>query len=248
MRYTVHGLQQDKLIKEGLDLYDALLIDTLMKMYSTSGFDFIIKDDTKYIWINQTYLTQYIPILGKKRALQRRLKKLEDKGIINRVVKHSKSGIKGTYSYLAFTEKHRSLTEFGGYVSRDVGGTSDLSQGLRQQRRNKDTSNRDTSNRDTTTSGDGENIKKQKEFTEIARLYQQTIGRTGSFTASWIDENLEDYGYEWLKNALIIAEKNGKRTKAYVEGILNRWHTEGGMRLEKKDNQNNVNKWKVDAT
>lgn len=149
MRYTVLGLQQSKLIEYDLDLIDALLIDTLMKMYSTNGFEYIVENNKKYIWINQTYLTEYLPIIGTKKTMQRRIKRLEDKGVIERKVKHRKNGIKGNFSYIAFTKKHKSLTEFEGYLSSGVRVTSQMGQGLPHQRGNKDTTNRDTTNKDT---------------------------------------------------------------------------------------------------
>lgn len=68
------------------------------------------------------------------------------------------------------------------------------------------------------------------EFKEIAQLYQQIIGQANSLTAEWIEGHLEEYGFEWLKNALIVAEEQGKRNKSYVNGILKNWKTEGGMK------------------
>jgi len=80
---------------------------------------------------------------------------------------------------------------------------------------------------------------KESDFKKIATLYQQCIGPANSYTRDWIIDNLSDFGYEWFSNALIIAEKNGKRTKSYVEGILRNWNNNGGMDLEgkKKPNQ-----------
>lgn len=97
----------------------------------------------------------------------------------------------------------------------------------------------------TTTSNNYENpdllseneIKDDKEkdnFTIVARLYQQCIGVPNGLTKDWLQGNLEVYGLEWFKNALLIAEKNGKRTKSYVEAILRNWKNDGGMKLENK--------------
>lgn len=70
-----------------------------------------------------------------------------------------------------------------------------------------------------------------KEFSELAKLYQQVIGQPNGLTADWINSILEMYGFEWCKNAFLIAEKRGKLTKSYVEGILKNWNNDGGMKL-----------------
>ena len=62
-------------------------------------------------------------------------------------------------------------------------------------------------------------------------MYQQIIGQPNGLTPQWIEVILEEYGFEWVKSAMIEAEKRGKRTKKYVEGILQNWKTEGGMKL-----------------
>lgn len=92
--------------------------------------------------------------------------------------------------------------------------------------------------------GSSETIKPytEEEFKEIAKLYQVCIGQPNGLTADWIDNHLEEYGFEWLKNALLITEEQGKRSKAYVNSILNNWKTSGGMKLGgKKDGGSNGN-------
>lgn len=69
------------------------------------------------------------------------------------------------------------------------------------------------------------------EFAELAHLYQICIGQPNAFTAQWIDDILKEYGLEWCKNAMLEAERNGKRTKKYVNGILINWSRDGGMKL-----------------
>lgn len=82
------------------------------------------------------------------------------------------------------------------------------------------------------------------EFSELAKLYQQCIGQPNGLTAEWIENLLKDFGFEWSKNAFLIAEKQGKRTKRYVEGILQNWKRGGGMKLESDAvaNSENVSK------
>lgn len=68
-------------------------------------------------------------------------------------------------------------------------------------------------------------------FSQIAKIYQEVIGPANSFTIDFININLEMYGFEWFKNALLEANKRNKRNEKYVEGILQNWKNEGGMKL-----------------
>lgn len=69
------------------------------------------------------------------------------------------------------------------------------------------------------------------EFKEMAQLYQSCIGQPNGLTSGWISDHLKEYGCEWFKNALMIAEERGRRNKSYVNSILNNWKTDGGMKL-----------------
>ncbi len=84
-------------------------------------------------------------------------------------------------------------------------------------------------------------------FKEIAQLYQQVIGQPNGLTPDWIDSILKDFGFEWVKNAMLESEKRGKRNKSYVEAILRNWKTEGGMRLGGKFNGANREKHREDV-
>lgn len=112
MRFTILGIQQSKMLEYGLDLTDALLIDTLKGMYASPSFERIIEEDIAYMWINQTFLLDYIPIIGSRATLQRRLNKLEKLGFINRIVKTERKGKKGKFSYIALLPKIDKLTEY----------------------------------------------------------------------------------------------------------------------------------------
>lgn len=90
---------------------------------------------------------------------------------------------------------------------------------------------------DTSTSTEGNVLNFDEEFSELAILYQQVIGQPNALTPEWINSTKKIYGFEWFKNALLEAERKGKRTKDYVDGILRNWHAGGGMKLSTdKDN------------
>lgn len=93
------------------------------------------------------------------------------------------------------------------------------------------------------------------QFKEMAKLYQEVIGQPNALTVDWINSILEMYGFEWYKQAMIEADKRGKRTKKYVEGILQNWKTNGGMKFggEKdgradRDNAEGKAKFKFDKS
>lgn len=138
MKYTVHGLQQDKLIEMGLDNDDALILAVIKEMYSSKKMEYQIIDGERFIWIDQGYLMEQIPIIGTQRKLQRKIKCLCENGFLERELLYEKNGIRGKFSYVNITSK---LDELNEYIPYDK-----MSQGLRQNSvrvttecRNKDT-------------------------------------------------------------------------------------------------------------
>lgn len=112
MRYTILGFQQQKLIEANLDVVDALVLRQIKDMYSTSTMEFVEEDGVRYMWINYTYLLDQLPIVGTKRNLMRRIEKYGNELYIIRILKHTKNGQKGNYSYIAPTEKLDQLQDF----------------------------------------------------------------------------------------------------------------------------------------
>lgn len=113
MKYTIHGLQQEKLIKFELDNDDALILSVFKEMYCSPSIESKIIDEERYIWINQKNLIEnQIPIVGSRAKIMRKLKNLEEKGYIKRKVLFLKNGVKGKYSYLTITPKLESLSEY----------------------------------------------------------------------------------------------------------------------------------------
>lgn len=112
MKYTIHGFQQTKLIENKLNNDDALVLRVIKDLYDSNKMDEIQLDNKKFVWINQTYLLEQIPIVGKKRFLQKKLKQYEDIGLIERQILIEKDGIKGRFSYLHIAEKFEKLSEY----------------------------------------------------------------------------------------------------------------------------------------
>ncbi|MCX0353359.1 hypothetical protein LI064_02330 [Clostridium perfringens] len=131
MKYTVHGLQQDKLIEMGLDNDDALILAVIKEMYSSKKMEYQIIDGERFIWINQMSLLNYIPIVGSESNLRRKIKKLEEKKIIEKKILNVQNGVKGTYSYINVTELLDYLSEYNTPCQIDKGrGSQNDKEGL----------------------------------------------------------------------------------------------------------------------
>lgn len=75
-----------------------------------------------------------------------------------------------------------------------------------------------------------------KEFSEIAKIYQSAGIEVDGFTSNWIDDCLETYSSEWIKNAILEAANQGARNRAYITKILRNWKAWGGMKLSSDSN------------
>jgi len=112
MKYTVLGFQQNKLIENNLSLEDALLLRTIKDMYSSDSMESLINESKRYIWVNQSYLLQQIPIIGSMSKLKRMLTKLCDDGFLESIVITNKKGIAGRFYYVKHTQKMDSLSDY----------------------------------------------------------------------------------------------------------------------------------------
>ena len=102
MKYTIHGFQQEKLIKLGLDNDDALILSVLRDMYARKSMDFKIINSERFVWVNQKYLLEQIPIIGSESKLRKKIRKFDEINLIERKVFYEKNGIRGTYSYINY--------------------------------------------------------------------------------------------------------------------------------------------------
>lgn len=157
IKYTIHGFQQLKLIELKLTNDDALILKIIKDSYSSSAFEHIIHKNDKYIWINHSKLLSYIPIIGSKSTLERRIKYFSEIGLIEKILMYEKNGQKGSYSYMKPTKILDSLTEyeFDTLCQNDIGGYVKMTKGVCQndiegmsKRHNKDSINLDSINLD----------------------------------------------------------------------------------------------------
>lgn len=62
----------------------------------------------------------------------------------------------------------------------------------------------------------------------IYKVYENCgYGTISSFTKDSLDSMVEDYTFEWTKEALEIGATNGSRNLKYVQAILNNWKSKG---------------------
>ena len=155
MKNTINGFRQDKLIENGLDLADSLILRLFADMYSSNSskieyqiLEYEVENEEtkektlekdKFMWITYDYLYSQIPLVGSKSTFIRKVGELVEKGFLKKQVTNSKKGKKGTFLYISFGEKFSELLEYetedtpiqndkGGYSKRE-GGLPNLDRG-----------------------------------------------------------------------------------------------------------------------
>ena len=58
---------------------------------------------------------------------------------------------------------------------------------------------------------------------DLIKLYQDCgFGLITPYSANMLRDYMNEYSYEWVKEAIEISEQNGVRTLAYIRGVLNK--------------------------
>ena len=73
-------------------------------------------------------------------------------------------------------------------------------------------------------------------FPRIYKIYEQHFATDGRITGLEVEDltdQFETYGGEWLLEAMREAVRHGKRTLAYINGVLNGYKARGGPHKEK---------------
>jgi len=103
MKYTIEGLQQDKLLEWGLDAGDAVILRFLIDFYHTEKMKKLELEGVKYFWVHYQTILNEIPILKIGRpALRNRFKKYVNCGLMDFYLEKTSQG---TYTYYRFIEK-----------------------------------------------------------------------------------------------------------------------------------------------
>lgn len=107
MKYTIHGFNQEVLLKLGLDSIDALILRYFIDFKDSGSMTMEIHNEKPYYWVKYDVLMNEIPIIGINNSdtLRRRLKKLEDCGVLSHY--HKKVG--GRFSFYTIGPYYKSL-------------------------------------------------------------------------------------------------------------------------------------------
>jgi hypothetical protein len=106
MKFTILGFSQEMAIKYNLDLIDLLILRWFIDFKDSGRMDFKIIENDKYYWVKYSKAIEDIPIINLKiRALQRRLLKLSEIGIL----KHYTVKENGTFPFYAVGDNYKYL-------------------------------------------------------------------------------------------------------------------------------------------
>ncbi|WP_300394466.1 hypothetical protein [Fusobacterium sp.] len=121
MKYNICGYSQEALIKYGLDGNDAILLRTIMDMYSSSSetLDYVIIGDDKYMWLTYGYLYDQIKIIGSLRTIQRKIDNFIEKNILKKMIVFKKNGRVGKYMFLAPGKILQELSQYDFYKQKE---------------------------------------------------------------------------------------------------------------------------------
>ena len=237
MKYTIHGFQQEKLIKLGLDNDDALILSVLRDMYARKSMDFKIINSERFVWVNQKYLLEQIPIIGSESKLRKKIRKFDEINLIERKVFYEKNGIRGTYSYINITLLFDELTEYDTVCKNDIQGACKNNIGGMSKKHSKDYSIKDSNNIIYSRVIDYLNSK-------TGKSYKSTTKKTQSLIKSRLDEgfNEEDF-FKVIDNK--VAEWKGTEYEKYLrpetlfgnkfEGYLNQDFGAGTKEISKSN-------------
>lgn len=207
-RYVLYQYQVEKLKEYNLTHDDALVLRTICDMYSNAGNDFIIHDNDKYVWINLTYISEFLDIIGSKKTFIRMFDKFVEKGLIDKVVKKSRNGKSGTYGYYKPTVKLSMIEEVDSKANNNNASEQETKSPLIKRQnvlssRDKMSSNQETKcpSKDSTlfdsTTNDS-NI--NKDVSHFLSLYpnKRGIGRI----SGRIEKLIQQYGMEQLERVI----------------------------------------------
>ena len=121
MKYNICGYSQAVLLKYNLDCNDAVLLRTVMDIYTSSSdkIDYVIRENDKFMWLTYRYISEQLQLLGSIRTVQRKIDNFIDKKILKKVILNSKNKIAGKYMYLAPGENYSELCEYDFYKMPD---------------------------------------------------------------------------------------------------------------------------------
>ncbi|MGL4654890.1 MAG: phage replisome organizer N-terminal domain-containing protein [Sarcina sp.] len=73
-------------------------------------------------------------------------------------------------------------------------------------------------------------------FSEVFKIIEKSGFRVTSLLVEQVNNDIEQFGAEWVKEAVVIASNRGKTTYSYMKGILENWGRDGKKGDKKNGN------------
>ncbi len=225
MKYTIHGFNQEKLIEYELDSIDALILRYFIDFKDSGSMVSEAIEGETYYWLKYEGILKELPVLKiKKDSIYRRLKKMCEAGVL----KHRTMKRYGTYSFYSLGKNYVNL------ISDSNPRESEINpEGVRNKiRRGTDLNPdqkihllKDPSIKNNTSSCSRKNVDEKQVV--LFHLEKCGFGLISPNLVEKIAADIEIYGPEWVKDAITIADENGKHRYDYVKAILENWKRDG---------------------
>ena len=230
MKYTIHGFSQEKLIEYDLDSTDALILRYFVDFKDSGKMAMEIHENKPYYWLNYDALKADIPIIGIKSndALRRRLKKLEESGVLDFYLK--KEG--GSYSFYTLGSRYSSLICNEEHPTQKSDGPTQKSDGVLPKSRRGPTQKsdqkihllEDPSTRNISCCSS----KGEATIQSVLHHFEKCgFGLLSSNLIEKIVADIDLYGSEWVMEAATISDEKGKHRYDYIKAILENWKKDG---------------------
>lgn len=211
----------------------AILISLLSSIYRDDGYYVVWDEDMSFLVADEVGASEGAVLEVVKKAVQ---VDFFDESIYENYKVLTSKGIQKRYLEVVSRRKTIDLileyllvdldNEYNNLVNVNINSINDNDNTQRKEKKRKEKKSKEK-----TTSTDLEEVLFDEEFKELAQLYQKCGFEVNGLTADWLLDLKDKYDYEWIKNSLLEAERQGKRTKKYVEGILQNWKRNGGMKI-----------------
>ena len=122
------------------------------------------------------------------------------------------------------------VVNYNVYQNEDISKRNEVETNLKQSRNEVETKANTNNNINNYNNVNNNNGVDQSELNlddpklaELIKLYENCgFGLISPYSANMIRDYMNEYSYEWVKEAIEIAEQNGVRTLAYIRGVLNK--------------------------
>jgi len=143
MKFSILGFQQERMLEYDLLAEDAIILRTIKDMIASSR----MQKYGDFSWIKLDYFCEQIPLVGKKRFIQKRLSYYVEIGLIEKVVIHEFKGQKGTFHFIKLLPKLDDFEDYDPTHDMHEGGCTPCMGGMHDMH-TKDSSLKDSSLKD----------------------------------------------------------------------------------------------------